>query len=90
MSFSYGYGHQQISNKNKCRRIAGNFGCHTDAAVRRGAHLLIQHVQGFTRSHWMPPLDECLHRIAPATVTVNEFVETTLNTTKTQLILAER
>jgi hypothetical protein len=38
----------------------------------------------------MPPLDECLHRIAPATVTVNEFVETTLNTTKTQLILAER
>ena len=82
MSFSYGYGHQQISNKNKCRRIAGNFGCHTDAAVRR--------VQGFTRSHWMPPLDECLHRIAPATVTVNEFVETTLNTTKTQLILAER
>ena len=69
MSFSYGYGHQQIGNKNKCRRIAGNFDCHTDAAVRRGAHRLIQHVQGFTRSHW---------------------IETTLNTTKTQLILAAR
>ena len=39
----------------KCRRIAGDFDCHADAAVRRGVHLPIEHIQGFTRSHWMPP-----------------------------------
>jgi hypothetical protein len=44
------------------------------------------HVQGFTWSHWMPPLGECLRRIAPAAVMVDEFVETTLNTNKTQLL----
>jgi hypothetical protein len=34
----------------------------------------------------MPPLGECLHRIAPAAVMVDEFVETTLHTNKTQLL----
>jgi hypothetical protein len=35
---------------------------------------------------WMPPSGECLRRVAPATTMVNEFVETTLITTKTQLL----
>ena len=30
-----------------------------------------------------PPSGKCLCRIAPATIMVNEFVETTLNTNKT-------
>jgi hypothetical protein len=34
----------------------------------------------------MPPLGECLHRIAPAAAMVNKFVETTQNTNKTQLL----
>jgi len=36
----------------------------------------------------MPPLVECLRRIAPAATMamVNEFVENTLNTNKTQLL----
>ncbi len=34
----------------------------------------------------MPPSGECLRRIAPAAVMVNELVETTLNTKKTQLL----
>jgi hypothetical protein len=32
----------------------------------------MEHIQGFTRSHWMPPSGECLRRIAltaPATQT---------------------
>jgi len=37
---------------------------HGDAAVQRGAHLPMEHIQGFTRSHWMPPSGECLRRIA--------------------------
>jgi len=36
----------------------------------------------------MPPSGECLRHIAPAAVIVNEFVETTQNTTKTQLLLS--
>ena len=84
MLFSYGYGQQQIGNNKKCRRIAGGFECHTDATVRCGAHC--PHVHGFTPSHWMPPLRKCLRRIAPAAVMVDKFVETTLNTNKTQLL----
>jgi hypothetical protein len=55
MLFSYGSGQQRIDDNDKCRRIAGNFDCHADAAVQRGAHCLMEHVQGFTQSHWMPP-----------------------------------
>jgi len=55
MLFSYGSGQKQIDNNEKCRQIGGNFDCHADAAARRGAHRLMEHIQGFTRSHWMPP-----------------------------------
>jgi hypothetical protein len=34
----------------------------------------------------MPPLGECLRCIAPAAAMVNELVETTQNTNKTQLL----
>jgi hypothetical protein len=34
----------------------------------------------------MPPLVDCLRRIALAAATVNKFVETTQNTNKTQLL----
>jgi hypothetical protein len=86
MLFSYGYGQQQIGNNKICREINDNFDDHVDAAVRRGLHRLLEHVHGFTRSHWMPPSSECLRRIAPAAVMLNKFVETTLNTNKTQLL----
>jgi len=33
MLFSYGYVQQRIGDSKKCRRIAGNFDCHADAAV---------------------------------------------------------
>jgi hypothetical protein len=73
MLFSYGSGRQRIDSNKKCRRIDGNFDCHGDAAVHLGVHLLIEHIKGFTRSHWMPPSGECLHRIAPAAAMVKEF-----------------
>ncbi len=73
MLFSYGSGRQQIDGNKKCRHIAGNFGCNGDAEVRRGAHRPIEHIQGFVRSHWMPPLVDCLCRIAPAAAMVDEF-----------------
>ncbi len=86
MLFSYSCGQQWIDDNEKCRRIAGDFDCHVDALVRRWAHLPMEHVQGFTGSHWMPPSGKWLRRIAPAAAMVNEFVETTQNTNKTQLL----
>jgi hypothetical protein len=46
----------------------------------------MEHIQGFTGSHWMSSLGKCLRRIAPAAAMVNEFIETTQNTNKTQLL----
>jgi hypothetical protein len=86
MLFSYVGGQQRIGNNKKCRRITGDFDCHAEAAVQCGVHRLMEHIPGFTRSHWMPLSGECLRCIAPATVMVDEFVETTLNTNKTQLL----
>jgi hypothetical protein len=73
MFFSYGSGQQRIDGNKKCSRIDGNFDCHGNAAVQRGAHHLIEHVQGFTQSHWMPPSIECSHHIAPAAAMVDKF-----------------
>jgi len=50
-----------------------DFDGHGDAAVRGGAHHPIEHIQGFTRSHWMPPSGECLRHITPAAIMVDEF-----------------
>ena len=55
------------------RRIAGDFDCHADAAVRHGADHPMEHIQGFTRSHWMPPSGECSHRIAAAAAMVDNL-----------------
>jgi hypothetical protein len=42
----------------------------------------MEHIQGFNRSHWMLPSGECLRRIAPAAVMVDELVENTQNSNK--------
>ena len=86
MLFSYFSGHQRIENNKKCRQIAVNLDCHVDADVQRGTHHPMEHIQGFTRSHWMPPLVECLPRIAPAAAMVGKFERNTQNTNKTQLL----
>jgi hypothetical protein len=33
----------------------------------------MEHIPGFTRSHWMPPLGKCLHSIAPEAAKVIDF-----------------
>ena len=60
----------EAKNAGKSTTISNG---HGDAAVRRGAHRPIKHIQGFTRSHWMPPSGECLRRIAPTAAMVDEF-----------------
>jgi hypothetical protein len=72
--------------QKKIRQIDGNFDCHGDAAVRRGAYRPMEHIEGFTRrSHWMLPSAECLHCITTAAAMVKEFKSNTQNTNKTQL-----
>jgi hypothetical protein len=41
---------------NKYTYKAGHFDGHGNAPVRNRAHRLMEEVQGFTRSHWTPPL----------------------------------
>ena len=88
MLFSYVSGQQQqrIGNNKICRQIAGDFDCHADAARRCGAHHPMEHIQGFILSHWMLPSVECLRRIAPTAAMVDRFIETTLNTNKSQRV----
>jgi hypothetical protein len=52
---------------------------HADALEQYGVHRLIQHDQGFTRSHWMPPSGNYLLRIAPEAARA-----TAINTTMMQ------
>jgi hypothetical protein len=63
----------EINDTKKFRQIAGNFDGHADAAVQCGMHCPMEHIPGFTRSHWMPLLGKCLHRIAPAAAKVIDF-----------------
>ncbi len=41
---------------NKYTNKAGRFDGHRDVVVRYHPHRLIEEIQGFTRSNWMPPL----------------------------------
>jgi hypothetical protein len=63
----------EIEDNKKWTKIAGDFDGHTDAAVRYRAHHPMEHIPGFTRSYWMPPLGECLHRIALVVAKVINF-----------------
>ena len=63
----------KIDETKNAGQIDDDFGGHGDAVVRRGAHRRMEHIQGFTRSHWMPPSGECLRLIAPTAAMVDEF-----------------
>jgi hypothetical protein len=63
----------KINNDKNERQIAGNFDCHADAVVRCRVHCLMEHIQGFPRSHWMPPLGKWLCHIALAATMVEDF-----------------
>jgi hypothetical protein len=49
----------------------------------------MEHAQGFTLSHWMPPSGGCLHRITPTAAMVDEFIETTQKTNTTQFLASD-
>jgi hypothetical protein len=75
-------GDNGIDKDKKCRESAGDFDNHADAVVQCGAHCPMEHITGFTRSHWMLPSGKCLCCIAPAATMVDEYIENTQNTNK--------
>ena len=91
-SLAYSCDQQRNRRDKKCRQIDDDFDDHAYAAVQRGAHLPMKHIQGFTRSRcftrsrWMPPSGECLCHLALVVAMVDQFLETTQNTNKTQLL----
>jgi hypothetical protein len=56
----------KLSIMIKCTLSAGCFDGYGSQPVQYKAHRPMQHVQGYTGSHWMLPLGNYLLRIAPA------------------------
>jgi len=81
---------QRIGDNEKCGQIAGDFDCHADVAVRCGARRPMEHILGFTQSHWMPPLalGECLHHIAAAAAIVDDLCRKHKTLTKNYIKLS--
>jgi hypothetical protein len=48
-------GNNQQNDNEKYTHLAGHFDGHHDAVVQYRKHHPMEEVQGFTRSHWMPP-----------------------------------
>jgi hypothetical protein len=59
---------------SKCTSSADYFDSHGGASVQYEAHCPMQHVQGYTGSHWMPPLGNysLLIALAAARATANK------------------
>jgi hypothetical protein len=56
----------KLSTTNECTSNVTHFDGHADVPVQCRLHRPMEGVQGFTQSHWTPPLGEYSHRIAPA------------------------
>jgi hypothetical protein len=56
--------------ENKCNSVAGNFDSHGGAPEQYEAHCSMQHVQGYTGSHWTLSSGNYSLRIAPVAAMV--------------------
>jgi hypothetical protein len=43
----------KINNHKKCKQITCDFDHHVDVVIQFGAHCTMEHIQGFSRSHWI-------------------------------------
>jgi hypothetical protein len=55
----------KLTMTNKCTLSAGCFDGHGGAPEQYRQHCPMRHVQGYSRSHWMPASGDYLLRIAP-------------------------
>jgi hypothetical protein len=63
---------------NECTSSTGHFDGHGSAPVQYKAHHPMQHIQGYSRSHWTPASGNYLLRIAPE-ATRETVKQTTIN-----------
>jgi hypothetical protein len=68
--------------ESTCSSNIGHFDGHGGPPVQYEVHYPMQHVQGYSRSHWMPPLGDYLLRIAPAAARATANKMTTKKCTK--------
>jgi hypothetical protein len=61
-----------------CSSDIGHFDGHGGPPVKHEAHPPMQHVQGYSRSHWTPPLGDYSLHIAPAATSAT-VKQTTIN-----------
>jgi hypothetical protein len=59
------YDTNEATMTNKCTSSASRFNGHGGAPEQYRRHRLTQHVQGYSGSHWTPPLGNYLLCIAP-------------------------
>jgi hypothetical protein len=71
----------------ECTSVAGHFGGYVNVLKQYTWHHLMQHVQGYIRSHWMPPLGNYSLRIAPAATRATSRQTTMKNTPNLLAIL---
>ncbi len=69
---------KKVVAANKCSSSAGRFDGHGGAPEQYRRHHPMQHVQGYSRSHWTPTLGNYLLRIAPAAARATG-IQTTIN-----------
>ncbi len=72
---------------NKCTSSAGRFNGHGRAPEQYRRHRPMRHVQGYSRSHWMPASGNYLLRIAPAAARETGNKQQSSNTPRKQAVL---
>jgi hypothetical protein len=73
------YDTNEVTMMNKSTSSAGHFDGHSGTPVQYEVHHPMQHVQGYSGSHWMPSLGNYLLCIAPAAARATGK-QTTINT----------
>jgi hypothetical protein len=77
----------KLSMMIKCTLSAIRFNGNGGSLMQYKAHHPMQHVPGYSRSHWMPPLGNYLLHIAPAAARATANKTTTKNVPKRLAIL---
>ena len=65
-----------------CSSVVGHFNGHGGPPVQYEAHCPMQHVQGYSRSHWTPPSGNYLLSISPAAARATGKQKQSTNTPK--------
>jgi hypothetical protein len=78
------YDSNKATMTNKCTASASRFDGHGGALEQYRRHCLMQHVQGYSGSHWTPPSGDYLLRIAPLATRATGN-QTTITNTPTKL-----